>query len=110
MILGIGAEADVFLCAVLAGMTVLAAYYILICFRKIIPHRQAVIGAEDLVFWIAISGYLFDKMYRTTSGVVRWFFAAGVLFGFFAGYLCFRLAIKMYVKAKKNLEKYFKKS
>lgn len=71
MILGIGAESGIFLYAGLAGMTVLCAYYILICFRKLIRHGNLAAGIEDVIFWAAVSIYIFRKMYETTYGSIR---------------------------------------
>ena len=101
MILGIGREAGVFLYAALSGLSVWAAYGILICFRKIV-------SLEDIVFWIGASVYIFRKMYDATYGTVRWFFVLGALCGAGAGALIFRLAGKILVKVKKKLEKYRK--
>ena len=103
--LGIGAEAAVFLYAGLSGMTVMFGYDILVCLRKIIPHCSAAVSVEDLVFWAAVSIYLFRKMYATTYGAVRWFFILGVVCGVFLAYLAGILCKKISVKFKKKLEK-----
>lgn len=87
MILGIGTEAGVFLYAGLSGMTVVFAYGTLSCLRKLIPHRLSVIGAEDLLFWVFSSAYIFSKMYETTYGSVRWFFLLGLAAGSGAAYM-----------------------
>lgn len=106
--LGIEAEAAVFLYAGLSGMTVMFGYDILICLRKIIPHGMAAVNAEDLIFWAAASVYLFAKMYDTTYGAVRWFFILGVVCGTALGYLAGTLGKKISVKFKKKLEKFRK--
>lgn len=108
MILGIGTEAGIFLYAGLSGMAVLFAYDILICIRKMIPHSFGAVGAEDLVFWLGASGYIFSRMYETTFGSIRWFFLLGLLGGAGAGYLFVRLGTKIFSKVKKALEKYRK--
>ncbi len=108
MILGIGRETCVFLYAVLSGVTVMAAYGILRCFRKIIRHGHRLTGFEDFVFWIGVSIYIFRGIYETTYGTIRWFFVLGALLG--AG-MCrglVRAVGKISVKVKKNLEKYYK--
>lgn len=87
MILGIGTEAGIFLYAGLSGMTVMFAYEILSCIRKLIPHSPRIVGVEDLVFWIAASAYIFSKMYETTFGSIRWFFLLGLAAGAGAGYM-----------------------
>ena len=101
MILGIGAESGIFLYAGLAGMTVLCAYYILICFRKLIRHGNLAAGIEDVIFWAAVSIYIFRKMYETTYGSIRWFFVLGVLCGAGIAYLLFRL-LNCLVKIKEK--------
>lgn len=108
MILGIGAEAGVFLYAGLSGMAVLFGYDILICLRKLIPHSRPVVGIEDLVFWIGASGYIFSRMYETTYGSIRWFFVLGLICGAVLGHAFTRFAVKISAKAKKSLEKYKK--
>lgn len=87
MILGIGTEAGVFLYAGLSGMTVMFAYGILSCLRRLIPHSLRMVGAEDLFFWIAASAYIFNGMYETTYGSIRWFFLLGLGSGAGAGYM-----------------------
>mgnify|MGYP003104717233 CR=1 FL=1 len=94
MILGIGTEAGVFLYAGLSGMTVLFAYELLSCLRKLFPHSLGLMGVEDLIFWIGASGYLFSRMYETTFGSIRWFFLLGLVCGAGAGYLLRRLGAK----------------
>ena len=102
---GIGTEAAVFLYAGLSGMTVFFAYRILGCIRKILPHSSAAVGAEDILFWMGTSAYLFYCMYVTTYGSIRWFFVLGVVCGVFAAYFLTSLAGKLCVKSKKKLEK-----
>lgn len=106
MILGIGTETGVFLYAVLSGMTVLYAYWLLVCLRKLIRHSLIVMGAEDLIFWIGASGYIFSRMYETTFGSIRWFFLLGLISGAALGYLLLRLSVKMLSGVKKVLEKF----
>ena len=104
MILGIAAETGIFLYACLAGVTVLSAYGVLICFRRLIRHSAAVISAEDFAFWIGASIYIFRKMYDTTYGNIRWFFVLGILCGCGAAYLFFRGMAKIWKGIKKKLE------
>lgn len=109
MILGIGAESGVFLYAVLAGISVLCAYRILMMFRKLVRHNLIITGVEDVIFWIGASVYIFRKMYETTYGSIRWFFVLGILCGAGTAFLLFRLPGKICAKTKKSLEKYTKK-
>ncbi len=105
MIFGIGNEAGIFLYAVLTGVTALAAYGILICLRRIIPHSMAAVGVEDMVFWIGASIYVFRRMYDTTYGSIRWFFVLGVVCGALLGHVSARLLRKVVKKTEKSLEK-----
>ena len=83
----------------------LFAYCVLICFRRIVKHSTALIGLEDILFWLGASGFIFKQMYDTTYGSVRWFFALGLVCGAAAGFGLIRLAEKIKVKFEKNLEK-----
>ena len=87
MILGIGTEAGVFLYAGLSGMAVMFACRFLSCLRKLIPLKPWVVGAEDLCFWVAASAYIFNGMYETTYGSIRWFFLLGLGTAAGAGYV-----------------------
>lgn len=106
--LGIGTEAEIFLYAGLSGTVVFLSYRILSLVRKIIPHSSLAVGLEDLFFWLAVSGYLFRQMYVTVYGSIRWFFALGVVCGILLAYSARILAKKIYVRTKKNLEKFRK--
>lgn len=109
MILGIGKEVLVFLCAVLSGLTVWCVYRMIFWLRNLIPHTRFLTGAEDLIFWIGASIYLFYKMYETTYGSIRWFFVLGLACGAGIGLLMYRFTKKTLLKIKKNLEKYLKR-
>ena len=102
---GIGREALIFLYAGLGGMSVLFAYCVLICFRRIVKHSTALTGLEDILFWLGASGFIFKLMYDTTYGSVRWFFALGLVCGAAAGFGLLRLVKKIKVKFEKKLEK-----
>ena len=95
MILGIGVEAEVFLYAVLTGISVLSVYKALSCFRHILPHSSLAEGVEDLLFWLGASVYIFRQMYETTYGSIRWVFVRGVLFGAGGGIGLLKLAAKV---------------
>ena len=106
--LGIGTEAGIFLYAGLSGAAVFLAYGVLVCFRKIVPHRNLAAGLEDLAFWLIVSGYLFRQMYETTYGSIRWFFVLGVVCGALLAYAAGILAKKMFVIVLQILVKFKK--
>lgn len=78
---GIKEEMVVFLVAVLSGAIVCLVYQCIRCFRRIVAHRLAVIGAEDMVFWIGSAVYMFVQIYHTSDGSIRWYFLLGVVLG-----------------------------
>ncbi len=108
MILGISSEARIFLYACLTGISVLAAYGVCACFRRLIRHSALAEGVEDIIFWLGASAYIFWKMYETTYGSIRGFFLFGLLCGGGLGMSAARAAAKIYVKGKKKLEKHRK--
>ena len=79
--LGIGKEFAVFLHAGLTGVLVVSVYLSLRVLRRLIKHTIWVINIEDAIFWITSSIYLFVQIYYTSSGVIRWYFVLGVVFG-----------------------------
>ncbi len=107
--LGIGTEVMIFLYAGLTGIVVFCGYQILRLFRRLIRHHYLVIGAEDFLFWLGVSAYVFRQMYYTTYGSIRWFFVLGGAGGAAAAGFLFFITKKLYEKIKKNLEKGRKK-
>lgn len=106
MMLGIGKEAVIFLYAGLSGIVLFAGYQILIVFRKIFRHSAGVINAEDFIYWLLVSAYLFRQMYRTTHGNIRWFFVLGVVLGSLTAFFCKTFLTEVTAKCKKILEKH----
>ena len=74
-----------------------------------IRHSMLAVGVEDLIFWIGASIYLFRRMYLTSYGRIRWYFIVGAVIGAGAAGMILRLSGKIYIKAKKRLEKYREK-
>ena len=78
---GIKEEMVVFLVAVLSGAIVCLVYQCIRCFRRIVAHRLAAIGAEDIIFWLGSAVYMFVQIYHTSDGSIRWYFLLGVVLG-----------------------------
>lgn len=101
----ISKEALVFLSAVLTGAALRLAYRCVVCIRQMIRHSGRIIAAEDLIFWTAGAIYVFVQIYYTSDGVIRWYFALGVVLGaVFVSFLLRGLkktAKKIYVYLKK---------
>ncbi|MCI8293227.1 MAG: hypothetical protein HFH53_06800 [Hespellia sp.] len=102
---GIEKEAAIFFCACLSGGIVVFAYEIIKVFRRLIRHSDIAVNIEDFFYWIFMSVYLFDQMYCTTYGVIRWYFVLGVVLGVLAARCAMLYAIKLFGKCKKILEK-----
>ena len=79
--LGIEKEVVVFAVAVLSGASVRLAYKCLGCFREIKKHSLALMGIEDIIYWICAALYLSMQIYQTNSGRIRWHFILGVVLG-----------------------------
>jgi len=105
MMLGIGNEAMIFLYAGLTGVVTFSCYQWLKLFRKLIPHSVAAVNIEDLLYWLAMSAYVFRQMYYTTYGSVRWFFILGIVCGNGIAYFVKKTLKKLFLKWKKSLEK-----
>lgn len=103
--LGIGAEAAIFLYAGLTGIVTFSCYRMLVLFRRLVRHNNIAINAEDFLYWFGISAYIFRQMYYTTYGSIRWFFVLGIVCGNFFAYFCRNLLKKLYIRCKKILEK-----
>lgn len=78
---GIREEMVVFLVAVVSGAVVRLTYQCIRCFRRIVAHRLAAIGAEDMIFWMGSAVYMFVQIYHTSDGSIRWYFLLGVVLG-----------------------------
>lgn len=109
MILGIGKETAILLYACLSGVIVFLSYQMLYLFRRLIRHSVFLIGIEDLLYWMAVSVYIFRQMYRTIYGSVRWFFVLGVVLGCLLAWSGKKLSKEIWKKCQKSLEKRKKK-
>lgn len=78
---GIREEMMVFLAAVVSGGIVRLVYQCIRCFRRIVSHTLAAIGAEDMIFWLGSAVYMFVQIYHTSDGSIRWYFILGVALG-----------------------------
>lgn len=109
MILGIGKETAILLYAGLSGVIVFLSYQMLYLFRRLLRHSSIIIGIEDLLYWVAVSAYIFRQMYRTIYGSIRWFFVLGVVLGCLLAWSGKKLSKEIWKKWKKSLEKKRKK-
>ena len=96
--MGIREEMMVFLAAVVSGGIVRLIYQCIRCFRRIVSHTLAAIGAEDIIFWLGSAVYMFVQIYHTSDGNIRWYFILGVALGAVLMSVFLRSAEKLYKK------------
>ena len=107
--MGIREEMMVFLAAVVSGGIVRLIYQCIRCFRRIVSHTLAAIGAEDIIFWLGSAVYMFVQIYHTSDGSIRWYFILGVALGVILMSVFLnkeeKLYKKIYGKKEKDLRK-----
>lgn len=108
--LGLEKEIGIFVRAIVSGMLVYGGYTLIRILRRWIRHNLWMISAEDFLFWVATSFYLFIQIYDTSSGSVRWFFVLGVGVGMVLSAVITSLLGKMGKKIKKSVDKIKKTS
>ena len=82
--------------AILAGAGLFFLYDILRIFRRIVPHGNIWIGAEDFLYWLVCTGVVFVMLYQENDGMVRGFALGGVILGMFLYILLLsRLVVKV---------------
>lgn len=67
--------------AILVGAVLFLFYDFLRIFRRIVPHSNLWIGAEDFFYWILYTGVVFVMLYRENDGMVRGFAIGELAFG-----------------------------
>lgn len=100
----IGQEACFLGVSVLVGMGLFFLYDILRIIRRLIPHGNLWIGAEDFVYWLICTGTVFVMLYQQNDGMVRGFALGGLLVGMGIYYLLLsRLMIRINVLVWKKI-------
>ena len=99
----------VFLSAVVSGAIVRLVYQCIRCFRRIVSHTLAAIGAEDLIFWLGSAVYMFVQIYHTSDGSIRWYFILGVALGVILMSVFLNKEEKLYKKIYGQKEKDLRK-
>ena len=69
--------------ALLMGIFITFIYDLLRIFRRVVPHKNFFVSAEDLFFWIYCGGEVFLLMYHESDGTLRWFAVMGALAGMY---------------------------
>lgn len=88
-----------------AGGGLMMAYDLLRILRIFIPHSPAVVGVEDMAYWIYAGVMTFSLLYEQNDGGLRGYVIAGVFMGMF---LYDRLISRFFLKSLKNTLKYLR--
>lgn len=101
-------ELSIFLYAIWTGVVVVGSYCLICLWRRIKKHTITLINIEDFLFWAGSCIYVFCQIFQSSSGVIRWYFFAGVFLGGIASCILSKnciniiLIIKKYLKNRKN--------
>ena len=74
-------EIYLFIRAFWYGAMLAGVYDCLKGFRLLVPHRPCVIAAEDLIFWMISSLFLFYRFFGDNMGILRGYLFAGAVLG-----------------------------
>lgn len=106
----IGQEAFFLGVSLLLGAALFLLYDILRIFRRIVPHGNIWIGAEDFLYWIICTGAVFIMLYQENDGMVRGFALGGIVIGMCVYYfLLSRFVIRVNVLVLKTILGFFRK-
>lgn len=81
MILSVSDQALLFLSTAVIGFVLAFFYDWIRIFRRIIPHHDWLTYAEDILYWLMVSVFVFVVLLEKNYGEIRFFSIAGVLIG-----------------------------
>ena len=98
-----------FAISILWGAIVILAYDFLRIFRRLKKHGNIMIAAQDILFWIAASLFIFVMIYQVNDGIIRGFCVMGMAIGMVIyHFLISEFLVKMITKLFQLLLKPFK--
>ncbi len=71
------------------GAVLLLCYDLLAAFRNAFAHSDKAVGVEDILYWLCCAFFVFEEIYRSNEGILRFFMVLGFLSG---GELCHRIS------------------
>lgn len=101
----IQAEAQILVLSLLTGAGLMAVYDVLRILRLLIPHRPAVTGIEDVLYWCMSAFVTFYLLYRENDGGLRLYVIGSVLL---AMVVYDRLCSAIFLKVLKNTGRWIK--
>lgn len=94
----------------LTGVLILVLYDIIRIFRRVIIHSVGAVGAEDFIYWLLVTFFIFSMLFRENNGALRWFSVVGI----FLGMVLYNVTISLFfvkyvslifIKIRKVIEK-----
>lgn len=67
--------------AIWYGIVLLCGYDMFRVFRRVVHHLPGMVVIEDLLYWVSSGLFLFSRIYRENSGILRGYFFVGVVLG-----------------------------
>lgn len=101
---GISEELYILLSAVWTGCVVWSIYTLIRMVRKMIKHKDWIVSAEDFLFWIFASVFVFHQMFLVVNGTIRWYFFIGLVVGGWSVHTIWYMCEKVLRKIKKTLK------
>ena len=77
------------------GAVLLLCYDLLAVFRSIFAHSDKAVGVEDILYWLCCAFFVFEEIYRSNEGILRFFMILGFLSG---AYICHKSISGIFVK------------
>ena len=77
------------------GAVLLLCYDLLAALRSIFAHSDKAVGVEDILYWLCCAFFVFEEIYRSNEGILRFFMVLGFLSG---AYICNRVLGDIFVK------------
>lgn len=77
-------ELGLFLVSLVTGNLLVVLYDLLRIIRRVIPHRNAVVAVEDVLYWLLCGFVVFILLFHNSDGVVRGFVIGGISLGMLA--------------------------
>ena len=67
-------ELLLFIRTVAVGAVLLLCYDLLRALRDVFAHSRKITEAEDLIYWLCCTVFVFTEIYRTNDGILRFFY------------------------------------
>lgn len=94
-----------FFTSIVTGIVLVWSYDIFRIFRKIVPHHNIAVNAEDLLYWFLVALIIFGMIFEQNDGALRGYAFVGILAGVWVQYTVEVFFRKIWIKVLKKLGK-----